>query len=90
MKSPPIQYPHDVAHEMTETFIREASVPGAAKVVEQLNWHKIEQKAEWLLFYPEEGMHPFFHMIISTSAVAPVRADPDSPYSALVRALHAQ
>ena len=46
MKSPPIQYHDDVAHEMTEAFIREESVtppsPKETSVPEHVNGHKAE------------------------------------------------
>jgi len=44
MKSPPVQHPDDLAHEMTEAFIREESVtsPGAGDVLEPSNGHKMQ------------------------------------------------
>jgi myo-inositol-1-phosphate synthase len=44
MKSPPVQHPDDLAHEMSEAFIREESVtsPGAGDVPEPSNGHKMQ------------------------------------------------
>ncbi len=48
MKSPPVQYHDDIAHEMTEAFIREAGAPASPEVdsLQQYNGHKAEQKTE--------------------------------------------
>jgi len=48
MKSPPIQHHDDVAHEMTEAFIRGERVPGPAKVEvpDIVNGHKVETRTE--------------------------------------------
>jgi myo-inositol-1-phosphate synthase len=48
MKSPPIQHHDDVAHEMTEAFIREERMPGPAKVEvpDIVNGHKVETRTE--------------------------------------------
>ena len=48
MKSPPVQYPDDVAHEMTEAFIRAESPAGDKEEerVDRLDGHKAELKAE--------------------------------------------
>ena len=48
MKSPPIQHHDDVAHEMTEAFIREERVPAPAKVdvPDIVNGHKAETRTE--------------------------------------------
>jgi hypothetical protein len=35
MKSPPVQYPDAVAHELTEAFIRGEAVPEAAEAAEE-------------------------------------------------------
>src|SRR5438093_5740427 len=43
MKSPPVQYPDDVAHEMTEAFIRQESAPSPT---EQHDGHKVEVQTE--------------------------------------------
>src|SRR6266536_1045863 len=44
MKSPPVQYADDVAHEMTEAFIQEVPAPTGkvSKPLEQANGHKVE------------------------------------------------
>src|SRR5437667_8898034 len=48
MKSPPVQYADDLAHEMTEAFIREetAASPKKAEVSEQFDGHKLEAKTD--------------------------------------------
>ena len=48
MKSPPIQYPDDIAHEMTEAFIRRGSTISSkeGEMVDQLNGHKVEARTE--------------------------------------------
>ncbi|QBD81451.1 inositol-3-phosphate synthase [Ktedonosporobacter rubrisoli] len=48
MKSPPVQYHDDVAHEMAEAFIREEHTPKAEKspIPEQANGHKVETASE--------------------------------------------
>src|ERR1700681_4672676 len=48
MKSPPIQHHDDVAHEMTEAFIREERMPVPAKVEvpDLVNGHKVETRTE--------------------------------------------
>ncbi|HEX6554922.1 MAG TPA: inositol-3-phosphate synthase [Ktedonobacteraceae bacterium] len=48
MKSPPVQYPDDVAHEKTEAFIRAESPAGDKEEerVDRLDGHKAELKAE--------------------------------------------
>ncbi|MDQ6643080.1 MAG: inositol-3-phosphate synthase [Chloroflexota bacterium] len=51
MKSPPVQHPDDLAHEMTEAFIREERVtsPREAKEAEEaekVNGHKVEPIVE--------------------------------------------
>lgn len=51
MKSPPVQHPDDLAHEMTEAFIREERVSGPREAkeveeVERVNGHKVEPIVE--------------------------------------------
>ena len=48
MKSPPVQYSDEEAHELTEAFIREVPTPTgkASKPSEQANGHKVEAKPE--------------------------------------------
>src|SRR2546421_12302766 len=48
MKSPPVQYADDIAHEMTEAFIRAESLAGDKEEerVDRLDGHKAELKAE--------------------------------------------
>jgi myo-inositol-1-phosphate synthase len=48
MKSPPIQYPDDIAHEMTEAFIRGGSAISSKEreMVDHLNGHKVEARTD--------------------------------------------
>jgi myo-inositol-1-phosphate synthase len=48
MKSPPIQHPDDIAHEMTEAFIRGDSAISSTEeeMVHHLDGHKQGTKAE--------------------------------------------
>ncbi len=48
MKSPPVQYADDIAHEMTEAFIQEIPAPTGevSKPLEQANGHKVEATPE--------------------------------------------
>ena len=48
MKSPPVQYADDVAHDMTEAFIREESAPSPkeTEVAEHVNGHKVESQKD--------------------------------------------
>ena len=48
MKSPPMQYPDDIAHEMTEAFIHGGSTISSKEreMVDHLNGHKVEAKSE--------------------------------------------
>ncbi|MFL5691779.1 MAG: hypothetical protein ACJ795_08230, partial [Ktedonobacteraceae bacterium] len=53
MKSPPVQYADDVAHEMTEAFIREASpAPSSKEVIPSLDGHNHLQNT--VPFIPEK------------------------------------
>src|SRR2546425_1208497 len=48
MKSPPIQYPDDIAHEMTEAFIRGGNAISSKEreMVDHLNGHKVEARTD--------------------------------------------
>ena len=48
MKSPPVQYPDDIAHEMTEAFIRGGNAISSKEreMVDHLNGHKVEARTD--------------------------------------------